>query len=172
MMRRASATPRRPVCFAAQHIVLVNSLLLAAARVPDNVCVANASSSAVRETGMWAVRARLSAIAATIALFSFADPPAFARGSQAAHDAPVNSERIERLPPEVRDAVIHMCGDPRAGHYFATYFDNSHLIRLHFEQLYCDGRKKFCRGEDCLHNEYISTGGHYLIRSYYGRNND
>jgi len=37
----------------------------------------------------------------------------------------VNSERIERLPPDLRNAVIHMCGDPRAGHYFATYFDNS-----------------------------------------------
>jgi hypothetical protein len=124
-------------------------------------------------TGMSAVRALPSAIAATIALFGFADRSAFARGSQAAHDDPANSERIERLPPEVRDAVIHMCGDPRAGHYFATYFDNAHLIRLHFEQLYCDGRRKFCRGEDCLHNEYISTGGRYrLIRSYYGRNND
>ena len=65
---------------------------------------------------MWAVRARLSAIAATIALFSFADRPAFARGSQVGHDDPANSERIERLPPDLRNAVIHMCGDPRAGH--------------------------------------------------------
>jgi hypothetical protein len=122
---------------------------------------------------MWAVRTRLSAIAASIVLFSFADRPAFARASQVAHDDPANSERIERLPPEVRNAVIHVCGDPRAGHYFATYFDNSHLIRLHFDQLYCDGRAKFCNGGDCLQQEYISNGGRYrLIRSYYGRNND
>ena len=120
---------------------------------------------------MWAVRTRLSAIAASIVLFSFADRPAFARASQVAHDDPANSERIERLPPEVRNAVIHVCGDPRAGHYFATYFDNSHLIRLHFDQLYCNGRAKFCNGGDCLQQEYISNGGRYrLIRSYYGRN--
>jgi hypothetical protein len=115
----------------------------------------------------------LSAAAVAIMLLGFADRAAFARGSQVGHDDPANSERIERLPPEVRNAVIHMCGDPRAGHYFATYFDNSHLIRLNFDQLYCDGRAKFCRGENCLHNEYFSTGGRYrLIRSYYGRNND
>jgi hypothetical protein len=122
---------------------------------------------------VWAVRARLSAIAATILLFSFADRPAFARGSQVGHDDPSDSERIERLPPEVRNAVIHMCGDPRAGHYFATYFDNSHVIKLHFEHLHCDEQVKFCRGGDCLHQEYISTGGRYrLIRSYFGRNNN
>ena len=122
---------------------------------------------------MWAVRARLSAIAATIVLFGFADRPAFARGSQVGHDDPWNSEHIQGLPPEVRNAVIHMCGDPRAGHYFATYFDSSHVIKLHFEHLHCDGQARFCRGGDCLHQEYISTGGRYrLIRSYYGRNND
>ena len=122
---------------------------------------------------MRTVCARLSAIAATIVLFSFADRPAFARGSQVGHDDPWNSEHIERLPPEVRNAVIHMCGDPRAGHYFATYFDNSHVIKLHFEHLHCDEQVRFCRGDDCLHQEYISTSGRYrLIRSYYGRNND
>jgi hypothetical protein len=57
---------------------------------------------------MWAVRARLSAIAATIVLFGFADRPAFARGSQLGHDDPWNSEHIQGLPPEVRNAVIHM----------------------------------------------------------------
>jgi hypothetical protein len=114
--------------------------------------------------------ARLSAIAA-ILILSLTNGPAFARGNQVAHDDPANYERIERLPPEVRNAVIHMCGDPRAGHYFATYFDK--LIRLHFDQLYCDGRAKFCRGADCLHSEYISTGGRYrLIRSYYGHRSE
>ena len=37
---------------------------------------------------------------------------------------------------------------PRAGHYFATYFDNSRLIRLHFELLQCNGRATG-RGTNC-----------------------
>ena len=111
--------------------------------------------------------------AVAILIVSFANRSVFARGSQTTHDDPLNSERIDRLPPEVRNAVIHMCADPRAGHYFATYLDNSHLIKLHFEYLHCDERVTFCRGGSCLRQEYISTGGRYrLIKSYYDRNND
>ena len=108
---------------------------------------------------------RRSPIAAGILLLLLANqPPTFARGSQVGHDDPWNSERIDRLPPEVRSAVTHM-----AAHYFATYFDNSRLIRLHFEHLHCDEQAKFCRGTSCLRQEYISTGGHYrLMRNYYG----
>jgi hypothetical protein len=97
-----------------------------------------------------------------------------ARGSQVSHDDPWNSEHIDRLPPEVRNAVIHMCRDsPRAGHYFATYFDNSLLMKLHFEHLHCDGPAAFCRGDNCLHQVYVFVGGHYrLMKSYYDRNND
>jgi len=48
-------------------------------------------------------------------------------------------ERIDHFPPEVRSAVNRMCGNAaRASHYFATYFDNSRLIKLHFEHLHCD----------------------------------
>jgi hypothetical protein len=116
---------------------------------------------------------RHSAIAAGVAFLLFCNPPiALARGSQMVRDDPWNSERIEGLPPEVRDAVIRMCEDhpPRAGHYFATYFENSRLIRLHFELLHCDGRATFCRGDSCLRQEYGLTGGHYrLTKSYYGR---
>jgi len=122
---------------------------------------------------MRTVNARPLAVVVAILLLSFANRPATARGSQVGHDHPWNPERVERLPPEVRNAVIHMCGDPHAGHYFATYFDNSQVIKLHFEHLHCDEQVRFCRGDDCLHQEYISTGGRYrLIRSYYGRNND
>src|ERR1700748_3398505 len=74
---------------------------------------------------------RHSVIAAGVALLSFCNQPmALARGAPIGRDDPWNSERIERLPPEVRNAVIRMCGDhpPRAGHYFATYFENSRLI--------------------------------------------
>ena len=122
---------------------------------------------------MWTFCTRLSAIAVAILIVSFANRPAYARGSYVGHDDPWNSERIDRLPPEVRNVVIHICANSRAGHYFATYFDNSHLIKLHFEYLHCDERVTFCRGGSCLRQEYISTGSRYrLIKSYYGRNND
>jgi hypothetical protein len=112
-------------------------------------------------------------IAVAILLVGFANRPAFARGSQVLHDDPWNTEHIERLPPEVRNAIIRMCGDARAGHYFATYFDNSRLMKLHFEHLHCADEATYCRQGSCLHQEYISAGGHYrLIRSYYGRKND
>jgi hypothetical protein len=118
---------------------------------------------------------RLSTITAGIVLLVISNQPlAFALGSQVLHDDPWNLERVERLPPEVRNAVIRMCRDPpRAGHYFATYFDNSRLMRLHFEHLHCGEQATFCRGDSCLRQDYISTGGHYrLMKSYYGRNND
>jgi hypothetical protein len=124
---------------------------------------------------MWMRYIRRSPIAAGILLLLLADqPPTFARGSQGGHDVPWNSERINRLAPEVRSAVTGMCGNAaRAAHYFATYFDNSRLIKLHFEHLHCDEQAKFCRGASCLRQEYISTGGHYrLIRAYYGRDDD
>jgi hypothetical protein len=122
---------------------------------------------------MRAFHTRHSAIAAGVALLSSCNQPiALARGSQIVRDDPLNSERIEHLPPEVRNAVIHMCEDhpPRAGHYFATYFENSRLIRLHFELLQCYGRATFCRSDGCLRQDYGLTGGHYrFMKSYYGR---
>jgi hypothetical protein len=122
---------------------------------------------------MWTLHARSSAVAAAILLLALFNQLAFARGSRVGHDDPWNPEHIEKLPLEVRNAVIQMCDDPRAGHYFATYFDNSHLIKLHFEHLHCDARAPFCRQDDCLHQEYISTGRRYrLMKSYYGPNND
>ncbi len=98
---------------------------------------------------------------------------ALARGSQVTHDDPWNAEHISQLPAEVRNALNRMCGQPpRAAHYFATYFQNSQLLKLHFEHFRCD-EKTFCTGAGCLHQEYISTDRHYrLLRSYYGPNND
>jgi hypothetical protein len=124
---------------------------------------------------MWMRYIRRSSIPAGILLLLLADqPPTFARGGQGGHDVLWNSERIDRLPPEVRSAVTRMCGNAaRAAHYFATYFDNSRLIKLHFEHLHCDEQARFCRDASCLRQEYISTGGHYrLQRSYYGRDDD
>ena len=60
--------------------------------------------------------------------------------------------------------IIH-----RAPVTIATYFENSRLIRLHFELLQCDGRATFCRSDSCLRQEYGLTGGHHrLMKSYYG----
>jgi hypothetical protein len=48
----------------------------------------------------------LPVLAGTLLLCLFNRQPAFARGSQVGHDDPWNSEHINRLPSEVRDAVI------------------------------------------------------------------
>jgi len=123
---------------------------------------------------MWIFSARLLAIGAgTLLLLHCNGTCALARGSLATHDDPWNSEHIDRLPLEVRNAVIHMCSNPRAGHYFATYFNNSQLIKLHFEHLHCHDQAAFCGRGGCLHQEYVSTRGHYrLMKSYYGRGDD
>jgi hypothetical protein len=123
---------------------------------------------------MCALLSRTSLIAVALFAIQLWAPQALARGSHAVHDEPWNSEHIDRLPPEVRDTVIQMCGNPpRAGHYFATYLDHSQVMKLHFEHLHCDNRAKFCNGAGCLHQEYVLTGGHYrLIKNYYGRGDD
>ena len=113
---------------------------------------------------------RLGIAIAALSILLCGQSGAFARGSQVSHDAPWNSEHIDHLPPEIRAAVIHMCGTPpSAGHYFATYLDHAHVVKLHYEHLHCEDRTKFCNGGGCLLQDYESTGGHYhLIKSYYG----
>ena len=110
-----------------------------------------------------------------IGLLARAGPSsAFARAGQVGHDDPWDSGHIASLPPEVRNAVIRMCGlPPHAAHYFATYFDHSRVIKLHFEYLRCGDEMRFCKQGTCLHQEYAETGGHYrLIKTYYGASND
>jgi hypothetical protein len=98
----------------------------------------------------------------------------YARSSGHSSENPWNAEHINQLPPEVREAVMHMCGHmPLTEHYFATYFQNSQLIKLHFEHFRCDGHPSFCNQSGCLHQEYILQNGRYrLLRSFYGRGND
>jgi hypothetical protein len=111
--------------------------------------------------------------AAVLLLLSACHSPGFAFSSQGSQDSAWSSERIDRLPPEVRTALTHMCGNAtQAAHYFATFLDNSRVIKLHFEYLHCDERARYCKGTSCLRQEYVSTGGHYrLQRSYYGGDN-
>lgn len=138
--------------------------------ISGSLCVRIGQIFLMKDAGM-----HFSAIATGIVLLLFCNQPrAFARASQVGHDDPWNPEHVEHLPPEVRNAVVRLCRyPPRAGHYFATYFDNSRVMKLHFEHLHCDGQAMFCRGDICLHQEYVSTGGHYrLMKSYYDRNSD
>jgi hypothetical protein len=100
--------------------------------------------------------------------------PAAARGSRSSNDPPWNAEHISRLPEEIRQALIRLCGESAlAAHYFATYSENSTLVNLHFEHLQCRPQKALCTQAGCLHQVYGLRGGRYrLLRSYYGPGND
>jgi hypothetical protein len=92
---------------------------------------------------------------------------AFSRGAGLHPEDPWNPQHIEGLPPEVRNALAHMCRTPRAEHQFAGYFQNSRILVLHFEHWSC-GDRPLCTPAGCLHQVYFSTGGRYrLLRSYY-----
>lgn len=67
-----------------------------------------------------------------------------------------------------------MCGiAPRAMQYFATYLNDSRVIKLHFERLQCDNQVTFCNETSCLRHEYTLAGGRYrLTKSYYGPKDD
>lgn len=99
---------------------------------------------------------------------------ALARGGGFAHDELWSSERIDRLPSEVRNAVFRMCRvRPTAAHYFATYLNNASIVKLHFEHFNCEGAPTYRNAGGCLHEEFARSGSHYqLIRNYYGRCDD
>ena len=79
-----------------------------------------------------------------------------------------NPQHIDRLPPEVRNSILHKCVEPKALHFFASYFGDSTRIVLHFEHFVCDGDGTYCNTSGCLHQVWTSIGGHYrLLRSYY-----
>jgi hypothetical protein len=96
---------------------------------------------------------------------------ALGRGGGFPHDEPWSSERIDRLPPEVRNSVRQMCAvRPIAAHYFATYLENARIIKLHFEHFNCDGTPVNREADRCLREEFALSGSHYrLARNYYGR---
>jgi hypothetical protein len=89
-------------------------------------------------------------------------------------DPPWNPEHIEHLPPEARSAVLAKCGKPpSAGHYFATYSENSRHINLHFEHFHCEAGLAVCTAAGCLHQVDELAGRHYqLVKSFYGSHND
>ena len=88
--------------------------------------------------------------------------------AQRAKDPPWSADRINRLPAEVRNAVLARCpGNPEAGHYFATYFQDR--ITLHYEHFYCPTvqRRTFCTGSKCLRQVYEVAGRHYRRTASY-----
>jgi hypothetical protein len=94
--------------------------------------------------------------------------------AQHARDPPWNPDHIDHLPAEVRSAVLAMCGKPpSAGHYFATYSQNSRQINLHFEKFHCEQGPALCTTAGCLHQVDALTAGHYhLVKSFYGSGKD
>jgi len=98
---------------------------------------------------------------------------AFARGGGLHSEDPWNPQHIDGLPAEVRNDLARMCSGSRAEHQFASYFQNSRVLILHFEHFRCSDRGALCTQAGCLHQVYISTGGRYrLLRSYYAPEGD
>ena len=93
--------------------------------------------------------------------------PVSPRGGLHLLDPAWNPQHINALPAEVRNALMHMCGDSQAEHLFASYSQNFRFLVLHFEHFRCGNRSALCTQSGCLHQVYVSTGGHYrLLRSY------
>jgi hypothetical protein len=99
---------------------------------------------------------------------------ALARGGGLPRDEPMNAERVDRLPPEVRDSVLHMCrARPEVGHYFATYVEHARMIKLHFEYFDCEGKQMYRHAGLCLHEEFTLSGSSYRqTKASYGRCDD
>jgi hypothetical protein len=100
--------------------------------------------------------------------------PAIGRRGMSNTDSPWNPEHIIRLPKEITRTLARVCiSSPHAGHYFATYFENSRLISLHYEHVQCQTRQPLCTQAGCLHELYVLNGTRYrILRSYYGTRND
>ena len=93
---------------------------------------------------------------------------ALAKGGSYHMEDRYNPQHIDGLPSEVRNSILHRCAGPKALHPFASYFDNSRRIILHFEQFLCDGDDTYCTSSGCLHQVWVSVGSCYrLVRSYY-----
>jgi hypothetical protein len=80
-----------------------------------------------------------------------------------APDPPMSAERIAQLPSEIRSIVLSRCGsDAEAGHYFATYDDNSNVVRLDYSLLQCPNAPEHCAGSSCVQT-FVRRGGRYVL---------
>jgi hypothetical protein len=81
-------------------------------------------------------------------------------------DPPFSSERIDRLPRQIRQAVLHRCRmHPEAGHYFATYDHASSVVHLNFSSFQCSVAPKPCNNSGCLHETYVRRHGKFVLVS-------
>jgi hypothetical protein len=81
----------------------------------------------------------------------------------ASSDPPWSTERIERLPPEIRRVVVAKCGAyAEAGHYFVTYDHDSNVIRLDYSLLQCPGVHVSGNGRGREQETFVRHGGRYF----------
>jgi hypothetical protein len=98
---------------------------------------------------------------------------ATARGGFAS-EYPWAPEHIQRLPPDIRKAVLRqarMCGSKAAAsHYFSLSIESGggKFISLHFENFACASRTAICNDDGCLHQVYLkSNRRHRLVFATY-----
>lgn len=104
----------------------------------------------------------------SLVALSLISVPSFAKGGGIHSEDRYNPQHIDSLPPEIRSAILRKCDSPKALHTFAAYFDDFKRIVLHFEHFLCGADDPYCRASDCLHEVWISKGGHYhRVRTYY-----
>lgn len=93
---------------------------------------------------------------------------ATARGGFAS-ERPWAPEHIERLPPDIRKAVLRQaraCGSKAAAaHYFSVSIesDGTEFVSLHFEDFACANRTAICNGAGCLHQVYLKSASHHRL---------
>ena len=81
----------------------------------------------------------------------------------ASSDPPWSTERIERLPSEIRRIVVSRCGPhAEAGHYFTTYDHDSNVIRLDYSLLQCPGARVSGNGRGREQQTFVRRGGRYF----------
>ena len=79
-------------------------------------------------------------------------------------DPPWSAERVELLPPEIRQAVVSRCGpDAEAQHYFATYDNDSNVVRLDYSLLQCHPQQRLCTSSGCLQQTFTKSHGRYVL---------
>jgi len=77
-------------------------------------------------------------------------------------DPPMSAERIAHLPSEIRRIVLARCGaGAEAGHYFATYDDNSNVVRLDYSLLQCPRAPEHCESSSCVQT-FVRHGSKYV----------
>jgi hypothetical protein len=89
----------------------------------------------------------------------------------AAHASPVapvdplwSTDRIARLPREIRERVLCACGPhARAGHYFVTYDPHSDAIHLDYSLLECPDLSRSGGVIGGLHQTFVRRAGRYVL---------